>query len=520
MSNRTTNLIAAGLLVLMFLLTFLSMRGDSATMDESAHIPAGYSYLSQKDFRLNPEHPPLIKDLAALPLLFLKLNFPKDHPSWQEGVNNQWWFGNVFLYQSGNDADKIILWARLPMILLLILLGWLIFYWARKLGGNIVGIFVLLLFAFSPTFLTHGRLVTTDVGATFGIVLATFFYLRFLKNTRKLNIILAGITFGIALLLKFSCVLLLPFFFIITLVFVLFNFEGWVNKIKNLARYLVFLILIGVIAVLVIYPVYYFHTLNYSQAKQIQDTKSILESSPLSSLLKLNIWMAKNSILRPLAHYFLGLLMATQRVGGGNTTYFLGKISSAGTWYYFPVVYLLKEPLGFHILAIIAFLIIVLAVKNSLNRNILKNIKSFFLNHFPEFSMVVFLAIYWITSIKGNLNLGVRHILPAFPFNYILITLVIKNKIKSFENITLKKTLILSIALFLGWYVASSISIYPHYLSYFNEIIGGPKNGYKFVVDSNYDWGQDLKRLKAFVDKKNIQKSMWIILEEETSLTI
>ena len=73
MSNRLANIIAAGLLIFIFLMAFFSMRDDSATMDEVAHLPAGYSYLTQKDMRLNPEHPPLMKDLAAIPLLFIKI---------------------------------------------------------------------------------------------------------------------------------------------------------------------------------------------------------------------------------------------------------------------------------------------------------------------------------------------------------------------------------------------------------------------------------------------------------------
>ncbi|PWH09900.1 hypothetical protein DEJ39_09090, partial [Bacteroidetes bacterium SCGC AAA795-G10] len=83
------------------------MRGISATMDEQAHIPAGYSYLSQRDFRINPEHPPLIKSLSAIPLLFLNLNFPKEHPSWTSQVNGQWWFGSQFLYHSNNNPDQV-----------------------------------------------------------------------------------------------------------------------------------------------------------------------------------------------------------------------------------------------------------------------------------------------------------------------------------------------------------------------------------------------------------------------------
>jgi len=150
MSNRLTNIIAACLLIFVFLIAFFSMRGDSATMDEVAHLPAGYSYLTQKDMRLNPEHPPLIKDLAAIPLLFIEdINFPSDIKAWKEDVNGQWGFGYHFLYQMGNPVDQMIFWGRIPMILILILLGFYIFKWARELFGNKVALLALFLFSFS-----------------------------------------------------------------------------------------------------------------------------------------------------------------------------------------------------------------------------------------------------------------------------------------------------------------------------------------------------------------------------------
>ena len=123
MNNKITYFIASILLIILFITAFTSSLGDSTTMDELAHIPAGYSYLIKKDFRINPEHPPLIKDLAALPLLHLGLKFPPEtHPAWK-GINEQWWLGSEFLYHSGNNIEKIPFWARLPMILLLVFLG-------------------------------------------------------------------------------------------------------------------------------------------------------------------------------------------------------------------------------------------------------------------------------------------------------------------------------------------------------------------------------------------------------------
>ncbi|MCX6760487.1 MAG: hypothetical protein NTZ84_00030, partial [Candidatus Nealsonbacteria bacterium] len=141
MSNRNTYLIAAALLLIMFFVAVTSIKDDSLTMDELAHLPAGYSYLTQKDMRLNPEHPPLLKDLAAVPLLFIKgIKFPSDVSFWKDDVNGQWSFGWYFFFQTGNPADQMIFWGRIPMILIMIVLGFYIFKWTRELFGNNAGL--------------------------------------------------------------------------------------------------------------------------------------------------------------------------------------------------------------------------------------------------------------------------------------------------------------------------------------------------------------------------------------------
>lgn len=500
MSNKTVSILAGILLTTVFLLCVFSMKDDSTTMDELSHIPAGYSYLSQKDFRINPEHPPLIKDLAAFPLLFLDLNFPSDSHSWTTNVNDQWVFGWEFLYNIGNNPDQIMFWARLPMVFILVFLGWFLFWWTKREFGKQTAIFVLTLFSFSPNFLAHGRLVTTDVGATLGFVLATYFWLRFIKNPSKKNVVIAGLILGLCLLFKFSLILLVPFFGIITIVFAIL-------KKQSVLKYVALSILAGIIGIIfVILPVYQIHVLNYPLEKQLSDTKTILESSPLGPLKDLCIFMADKPILRPLAHYLLGLLMATQRTAFGNTVYFMGMISASGWWYYFPVVYFLKVPLSFHILTLISLFSISILVKKPFWINTKERIKKCILDNFTAFSMLVFLLIYWITSISGNLNIGVRHILPVFPFTYILVALGLNSAIKEIKKPVFKKAGISLILILIFWYVFSSLNVYPFYLSYFNEIAGGPDNGYKYVVDSNYDWGQDLKRLTRWLKENNIEK--------------
>jgi len=211
--------------------------------------------------------------------------------------------------------------------------------------------------------------------------------------------------------------------------------------------------------------------------------------------------MAKHNFTRPLAHYLLGLLMATQRVSYGNTVYFLGTVSGGGIKYYFPLVYLMKIPLSFVIL--IFFLIGIYLLKFKEIR--WRNIRNCMLNHFDLFAFLVFVIIYWFTSITGNLNIGVRHLLPVFPFTYLLVVAGVKF---IYDNLNRQKRLVFAgfISLLVIWYLVSVFLCYPHFLTYFNEAFGGPKNGYKFVVDSNYDWGQDLKRLQKFVEENKIQE--------------
>ena len=518
MSNRSTYIIAGILLLAMFLMAIFSIRDDSLTFDETAHIAAGYSYLTQRDMRLNPEHPPLIKDLAGLPLLFLnftpyrnevsgaRLNFPKDHPSWVQDDNPVWWhqfeFASQFLYYSGNNPDQILLWSRLPMIFLLIFLGWFLFFWARELFGNKTALLSLFLFSFSPTFLAHGRLVTTDVGAALGVVIATYFWLKFLKNPTKKNIILAGLTFGVAMLLKFSLILLIPFFAIITLVYA--SLKNGRKYIFNILKYLGLALLVGIIGmVFIVWPIYQYHVLEYRAERQVRDTQFLLSTTAIPKpLATLNIWMVSNPILKPFGQYLLGLLLAVNRSSTGHTTYFLGEISAAGRKNYFPTVYLLKEPLTFHILTIIALLYAAWLVKRPFWVNAFRRTKDWVKSHFTGFAMILFIGIYWLVSLKSNLNIGVRHLLPVFPFTIVLVSALIIDWLKPpFVKI---KHLILGLLVL--WQAISVISIYPHFLAYFNEIAGGPDRGYIYTVNSNLDWGQDLKRLKNWVDEKNIDK--------------
>lgn len=536
-------------LILVFLLMLSSSLKESATMDELAHIPSGYAYLKFGDNRLNPEHPPLLKDLSALPLLFLKLNFPLNSFSWQKNVNGQWDVGREFLYEMNNDADLIIQLSRIGPMLLTLLTCLLVYLFAKKLMGSSWALLPFLLFSFSPLVLAHGHYVTTDLAATFGALIAIFSFVNYLKNQNRKNLLLASLSFGISQLLKFSLAILLPFLLFLAIIFFKVNFYQKNKLLKekfSLKKFLLFfskIILIFFLGYLLVFLVYLPQNLHYPKEKQKMDTEFILTSfaggpdpswqtctSWTGSLIRqfrclanITIWLADKPILKAFAQYLLGLLMVFQRSSAGNTGYFLGEVSARGWHYYFPVVFLIKEPLPSLILLFVSLIIALGNFFRALfKKGIFSRLFSWLWQNFTKFSLLAFVIFYWLISIISPLNIGLRHLLPTFPFLYILLSLEIKKwwrgeerhfffhwqeKIKYYLFSFTKKTLkTIFLVLLLFWYLLETFLIAPHFIAYFNELVGGAKNGYRYVVDSNLDWGQDLKRLKEFVEKNQIEK--------------
>ncbi|MBI4120612.1 MAG: hypothetical protein HY454_04070, partial [Parcubacteria group bacterium] len=318
---------------------------------------------------------------------------------------------------------------------------------------------------------------------------------------------LSGLTLGIALLTKFSTVLLLPFFLILLLVYDLIH-----RRFRfHVSRFM--LVLISAFF-LVVWPVYYFQTYNYPPARQYQDTQFLLSSFGNRTLAEPVVWMADKPVIRALGQYLLGLLMVVQRSAGGNTTYFLSEVSAAGWHSYFPIVYFIKEPLAWW--GLVAIALASAMAKFSIFNFQFSKIGGWMRKHFAEFAMLLWLAIYWATSIRSNLNIGVRHLLPTYPFAILLVSGQIAKiaqslKLKAQNNSLKFKILKLYAFCFtlfalLGWYVYESVSVYPYYLTYFNQVAGGPGGGYRYVVDSNLDWGQDLLRLSNWVKANNIPK--------------
>jgi len=499
------------------IVSVLNAWNDSAIFDEVAHIPAGYSYLTQHDTRLNPEHPPLIKDLSAIPLLFLHLTFNVQGQDFWEGTlpnmwdEGQWAAGHYLLYQAGNNPDQIIFWARIPIILLSILFGLFLFKWGKEIAGTSAGLFALTLYAFDPNILGHDHFVTTDLGIAAFLTFSFYYFLKFIKTPTWKNAAIGGFFMGLLLVSKFSSIVVLPIYGLILIVYGLArnNHEGltkWKDRFANLGWYLLKGIAAFAVATLVIWCVYkvndyrmpretFDQTIDFFFSASDPNAKASITNTMLHAL-------NKSSFTRPLASYVFGPAWTFKRVSGGNGAYFLGQVGN-GFKNYFPVVFAIKETIPLLVLMLFASVFvlwqtIVSIVASARTKKMAENFGHFLRRSVVYYSMFIFVALYAYVSISGGLNIGFRHLFPILPFIYLLVTKKVFDLLRDQHPHT-KTVIMIAVAVLLCWQVTTTALAYPSYTSYYNESIGGSTNGYKYVTDSNTDWGQDLKQLDWYL---------------------
>ncbi|HLN19436.1 MAG TPA: hypothetical protein VK255_04690, partial [Patescibacteria group bacterium] len=192
-----------------------------------------------------------------------------------------------------------------------------------------------------------------------------------------------------------------------------------------------------------------------------------------------------------------------RRVDGGNGAYFMGQVSGKAFPAYFPTVFTLKEPIVSLFLMLTALILAIFGTLKIWARNFhFSYLATYIRENIISLSLFGFVVLYAYVSITGNLNIGFRHLFPILPFAFILTAKSIFGHINKMEKPG-SFTWGIFITLLLVILIAQTVSAYPYYMSYFNQIAGGPKNGYKYVTDSNADWGQDLKRLKVWLEKYN-----------------
>jgi hypothetical protein len=505
--NKYHIFIAFGIITVFFLLSFFTMKNDSAIVDEVAHIPAGYSYLKYGDYRLNPEHPPLLKDLAAAPLLALDLKFPDDSPAWYEQANGQWEVGWDFIYHYGNNADQILFFSRLPILILGLILAFAIYRFCLKRFGAPTALLTLILFAFSPNIIAHNHFVTTDLGIAAATFFAIWTFINWVNEpTNKKNFLLAGLFFGIAQVTKFSAIMLVPFFIgMVAIKIISLHKKGQLKK--ELSKYFLGLFGIFLLGFILVWLFYIPHTINMPLSMQDKLIKESLPGGYYNLYGGLLTTINKIPLFKPIAQYALGLLMVVNRVQSGNITYFLGDANNQSFALYFPVSFVLKTPLPMLIMIVVSVLAGIITYIKKKSFSPIKDMLGYCRDKYIELTFLLFIAFYSYLSITGNLNLGIRHLFPMMPFVFILVakeSFALYHKIKNYKY---KAIYAAGLLLLTVWYVIISLVQYPKYVPYIESAFGGSANAYKYLSDSNVDWGQDAKRLVEYVNNNpNIDK--------------
>lgn len=469
---------------------------DSGTYDEVAHITAGYTYVYQNDFRLYPDNPPLIKMITVLPWIPIvnSINFPSTSKYWTDPKNiDQWSLGREFLYQSGNNADLLIFLSRLPIIGITIALGILVFSMANHFYGSKAGLFSFVLFVLSPDIRAHGHLATTDVGATFFALLAAYIFYKSLS--RKIldkkfwsYILVSGFIFALALLSKYSMIFLFFACIALTLVYIVIKM---VKKTKNennnysinLIKAIIVLISITFISIWIIsFAIGYTNTtFSYKNVQLIKSANTAFKDRV--------VWKVIQGA--PLPYYYkVGLETMYTRNILTQPTYLYGVVVGQGGWkIFFPVSYILKTPIPILILLTLSITVLTVLQK-------WKKLLPFFLG------MSFFLIIVFI----GNLTIGTRFYYPSTVL-FIITSSYILSYVLDLEN-KIKKIYLGVIYVLLLWLIITNILSFPYDISYVNELGGTTQNGYNALVDSSYDWGQDLKRFSKWYKEAANGKSI------------
>ena len=497
-TSRWVWIAVALLLATMAGLMWQPIHEESATVDEPLILAAGYTYCRGDGFRMHPDEPPLAKLWTAWPLLAMDVSISSDAENllngsagfpqartWSAAMkpveamfpagrsNWYYWpwfegelFGQLVVY-GDNDADRLLVTGRLMQVVLTLLTGVLLFLWANELAGTQAGLLALTMWCFNPVALAHGHLIQTDAGGTLTIVAALWACGRFLTQPTRVRAIVAGVGFGVALATKISAVLLLPAYATLMAVRLFRPLPGDPTARDWLRDAVAFAVSAYAVLLVVYAP-------HWSPPPPLVESQAITLDIP-GWFRILRVFLVPPDFFKAVA------LAAGSATGGHNVSYLFGKWSIHGWWYYYPVALCLKSPIAWLILSVCGLALFA----RQLGRIPIGQLV-------PWVGTAVFLGITFV----NRWDIGVRHLLPV----YALLPVGVAAQVATRARVVRIAGWILC-----GWMTIVALCAHPFYIEYFNEFAGGSKNGYRYLLDSNLDWGQDVKRLERYLHQHGIQ---------------
>ena len=497
-------------LLIMFTLVVTSLDALGPTFDEQGFLVRGLGYLRGENQHMRVGHPLGLNALnAALLVADSTVHLPTADPSWAQNSFHR--PAELFLWEIGNNVEHIMFLARLPTIWLGLLLAALAGRWAWQLTRKRwAALLALGLVAFDPNILAHTRLTTTDLGLTFFAFLAGYGLWWFWQQPSWSRALFTGAAFGLLQNTKFTAGLFIPLFALVILVGLVTQVtaQGWGQLWRgaNAARR-------SLVMLVVAYALVAPFTLWAAYGFQIGTLPDSLPTLPQLGGLTL-----------PLAHHLEQLLDIGGRLQKSTPAFLMGHYSDSGWWYYFPIAFLLKTPLPALLLLGLTF---GLQGRTLLTawRERLKGqgaAASFRRRLMANTALLIPALGYFAIALTTDINLGYRHLLPILPFLYVFIATTLATSplqpaqggqltVYPFARLRAGHSPFTTrLAAFAAiWLLAIALWIHPHYLAYFNVLAGGPNGGWRYLVDSNLDWGQDLGNLKAWMDENGVNR-LWL----------
>jgi hypothetical protein len=495
MKARSSSIVLAGVVLLLALMALLadgSVRRESVTFDEMAHIGAGVSYVQKLDMRMNEEHPPLAKVLAAVPLAVRGVQADYSHLSWTfsgSGMFKQYlgqWVWGHWLITRWNDPIATVFWARQPMLFLTLILGIVLFLYGSRLGDQWGGLLCLCVFATMPVMLAFGPLVLTDIAITLFAVLTLWAFAGMWQSPSRKTILIFGLAFGGALLSKFSAGLLFFCFpaFILSLRWrPLSEQPADKAELRAWRRLRLRSLIKGIlVAALVVYAAYFVLSWN-----EPTDSLSAIGHNMAALLLR--------RALMPPWIYLRGLAIFT--FTGKPASFILGHSYPHGVWFYFPVLFLLKSSLAFLLLLVLALVVGLVARFRPVRLTVIPQGMEL---HWR--AVWIFLVVFTGACMLSRYQFSIRH----FSVSIALLILMLAplpralNQLRGAGWPAAPAGIWLTVALALAS-IATAVHAYPYYLSFLNSL-GGGRPAYDLVADSNLDWNQGLLEVEDFVKQR------------------
>jgi Dolichyl-phosphate-mannose-protein mannosyltransferase len=476
--------VLCGLALVLGVQLVAAVRQWSITSDEINHLHAGYRYLTCGDFGWNPEHPPLLKLVAALPLLAMQVNDPAPGAC---GLANSkaidFHVGHDFIF---SNPERMLMAGRAAASIFVFALLALVWFGARKMFGVEAALIASSLFVFEANILAHGALVTTDMAATFGFLAAVLAFYFYLESRVGFYLILTGVATGIALAVKHSSVLLAPALLALAILDPVFVSSSEKSRARRILENLAAVVIVGLIAVVVLWMTYGVRYAARPNGAETWANESVADSN---SMLATRIIPAlERAHLLPEAYLkgFQDILVDPEVIP--RPAFLLGRVYRGGRWFYFPVAALIK----------FSAVVLIFALAACFSWR-------FWKKHRRELLfLIVPPAIFLAASCASNINMGTRHILPVLPF------LILFGASGTWVFLSRHKNGLAVCAVVVILHAASSLHAFPNYIAYSNEFWGGPSNTYRYLADSNVDWGQSMKEAKAYLDRAQ-PKSCWMI---------